>query len=419
MASSVAESCKAAGMVCHRHASITTAVGRVRFAYPYSPGADVSSLALGKLGAEAGEVRATPEARRAAAEFAARFDSVGESAAMLGAWCGIGISASSILKILRRAGEKTRALWDGDQARLFAARAVKALKGLDEDDRAAFEIAKGLRANDGARRFRHPVGSRSVPLTMSVSSDGTGAPCTDADTKDSKGKDGGDADTREVKVLTVTFYNRVDKEGRPIVNKDCILRFASTEHADRFIPEVNAIIAKMVCGEVERVQFVSDGAAWLETLFRQVFEGFRVAGKTVVRTLDFYHAAEYLAMVVRALAAETEFKATFAETKRLMKKHDGEQAVKLLEDTFGKARMDGLNGEAEKAMNYIRRRLDYMHYGEYRRDSLYIGSGTVESACKSVVAARCKLAGMHWRLVTVAAIAIIRATLRSNLPIAA
>ena len=160
-------------------------------------------------------------------------------------------------------------------------------------------------------------------------------------------------------------------------------------------------------------------AAEYLTLFRQVFEGFRVAGKTVVRTLDFYHAAEYLAMVVRALAAETEFKATFAETKRLMKKHDGEQAVKLLEDTFGKTRMDGLNGEAEKAMNYIRRRLDYMHYGEYRRDSLYIGSGTVESACKSVVAARCKLAGMHWRLVTVAAIAIIRATLRSNLPIAA
>ena len=49
----------------------------------------------------------------------------------------------------------------------------------------------------------------------------------------------------------------------------------------------------------------------------------------------------------------------------------------------------------------------------------YIGSGTVESACKSVVAARCKLAGMHWRLATVAAITILRATLRSRLPIAA
>ena len=394
-------------------------MGRVQFTYPYSPGAAVSSLALGKLGAEAKEVRATPAARLAAAEFAARFDSVGESAAMLWAWCGIGISASSILKILRRAGEKTRALWDGGHARAFAERAVRALRGLDEDDRAAFEIAKGLREDDGERHPRHPEGSRRVPLTMAVSSDGSGAPCTDADTRGSKGKDGGDADTREVKVLTVTMYNRVDKNGRPIANGDCILRFASTERSDKFISEVNAIISKVACGEVERVQFVSDGAAWLETLFRQVFEGFRAAGKTVVRTLDFYHAAEYLALVVRALAADAEFKATFAEAKRLMKRHGGEKALEALEEKFGKARVDGLDGEAEKALNYIRRRLGYMHYGEYRRDGLYIGSGTVESTCKSVVAARCKLAGMRWRLVTVAAVTIIRATLRSNLSIAA
>ena len=374
MASSVAESCKAAGTVCHRTASITTVAGRVPFSYPYAPGAEVSSLALGKLGAVPGEVRATPAARLAAAEFAARFDSVGESAAMLGAWCGIGISAASILKILRRAGEKTRALWDGDLARTFAERAVKTLKDLDEDDRAAFEIAKGLRQDDGGRHFRHQEGSRSVPLTMSVSSDGSGAPCTDEDTKESKGKDGGDADTREVKLLTVTFYNRVDRKGRPIVNRDCILRFASTEHSDKFISEVNEILS---------------------------------------------NAAEYLATVVRALSAEAEFKATFADVKRLMKKLDGEKAIAALEEKFGKARMDGLGGEAGKALNYIRRRLGYMHYGEYRRDGFYIGSGTVESTCKSVVAARCKLAGMHWRLVTVAAVTIIRATLRSNLPIAA
>ena len=60
-----------------------------------------------------------------------------------------------------------------------------------------------------------------------------------------------------------------------------------------------------------------------------------------------------------------------------------------------------------------------MEYGTHREDGYYIGSGTVESACKSVVAARCKLAGMHWRLATLDAITILRATLRSRLPIAA
>ena len=419
MASSVAESCKAAGTVCHRPARIFTVAGWTPFTYPYAPKAGVSSLALAKLGAVAGEVRATPAARLAVTEFAALFDSVGESASMLGSRCGMGISAASILKILRRAGERTRALWDGDIAQTFAERAVAALKARDEDAKAAFEIAKGLRKDDGRRHLRHPEGSRAVPLTMAASSDGSGAPCTEADTGGSKGRDGGDADTREVKVLTVTFYNRVDKKGRPIVNRDCILRFASTEHSDGFISEVNAIMAKMACVGVERVQFVSDGAAWLETLFRQVFEGFRDAGKTVVRTLDFYHAAEHLATVVRALVPEAEFKATFTGAKCLMKRQDGETAIKALEEKFGRDRMDKLDGDAKKALNYLTLRLGYMHYGEYRRDGLYIGSGTVESTCKSVVATRCKLAGMHWRLVTVAAVTIIRATLRSNLKISA
>ena len=116
---------------------------------------------------------------------------------------------------------------------------------------------------------------------------------------------------------------------------------------------------------------------------------------------------------------EADFKATFTGAKCLMKRQDGETAIKALEEKFGRDRMDKLDGDAKKALDYLTLRLGYMHYGEYRRDGLYIGSGTVESTCKSVVAARCKLAGMHWRLVTVASVTIIRATLRSNLKISA
>ena len=78
-----------------------------------------------------------------------------------------------------------------------------------------------------------------------------------------------------------------------------------------------------------------------------------------------------------------------------------------------------MEGDTAKALAYLRNRLQHMEYGAYRADGYYIGSGTVESACKSVVAARCKLAGMHWRLATVDAITLLRATLRSRLEIAA
>ena len=60
-----------------------------------------------------------------------------------------------------------------------------------------------------------------------------------------------------------------------------------------------------------------------------------------------------------------------------------------------------------------------MDYRMLRRNGYYIRSGIIESACKTLVAARCKLAGMHWRHKNAAGIALLRATMRSNFRIAA
>ena len=59
-----------------------------------------------------------------------------------------------------------------------------------------------------------------------------------------------------------------------------------------------------------------------------------------------------------------------------------------------------------------------MDYRQLRREGYFIGSGLIESACKMLVAARCKLAGMHWRHRNAAALALLRGTLRSNFLIA-
>jgi len=181
-----------------------------------------------------------------------------------------------------------------------------------------------------------------------------------------------------------------------------------------FISEVNALVNSMGYTRIQRVQFISDGAAWLENLARQVFTD----GK-VLRVIDFYHACEYLGLVVKELSGDATWKEDFAKLKKLMKEKGGRAALAELERMFGASSVAGIGGDAAKALAYIRNRLQYMEYGAYRADGYYIGSGTVESACKSVVAARCKLAGMHWRLATVDAITLLRATLRSRLAIAA
>jgi hypothetical protein len=47
-------------------------------------------------------------------------------------------------------------------------------------------------------------------------------------------------------------------------------------------------------------------------------------------------------------------------------------------------------------LRYFRRNRKRMRYPEYRAAGMMIGSGPVEAACKVVVGARLKRAGMRW-----------------------
>ena len=55
-----------------------------------------------------------------------------------------------------------------------------------------------------------------------------------------------------------------------------------------------------------------------------------------------------------------------------------------------------------------------MDYRRYRELGLPIGSGTVESACKNVVAARMKQSGMMWGMPGATGMLQLRASLKSR-----
>jgi hypothetical protein len=50
-----------------------------------------------------------------------------------------------------------------------------------------------------------------------------------------------------------------------------------------------------------------------------------------------------------------------------------------------------------KAYDYLRKRIGFLDYCEYRRNHLPIGSGVTEAACKTVFTQRLKLSGMTWK----------------------
>ena len=103
--------------------------------------------------------------------------------------------------------------------------------------------------------------------------------------------------------------------------------------------------------------------------------------------------------------------------KGILKKWGGTSLIKNLKLTFGK-RLENIEGEGADALEYLQERVWMMDYRMLRKQGYYIGSGMIESACKTLVAARCKLAGMHWRHKNAAGIALLRATLRSNFRLA-
>ena len=55
-----------------------------------------------------------------------------------------------------------------------------------------------------------------------------------------------------------------------------------------------------------------------------------------------------------------------------------------------------LASERDKALHYFETNAHRMRYAWYRSLGLFVGSGTVEAGCKSVIGQRLKLSGMRW-----------------------
>ena len=71
-------------------------------------------------------------------------------------------------------------------------------------------------------------------------------------------------------------------------------------------------------------------------------------------------------------------------------------------------------GEATSEIHYFETNRHRMRYAEFRARGYPIGSGTVESACKRVIGAQLKQAGMRWTRAGAQAVLSLRAQLLSG-----
>lgn len=157
--------------------------------------------------------------------------------------------------------------------------------------------------------------------------------------------------------------------------------------------------------KAKTVVCVSDGAAWIWAI---VF----ICFARRIEVLDWWHAVQRLWDIANA-GLETATAPIWVQAQKAA------LAQGQLRQVFHHIRLlyprtQPLPAPVRQAIGYFFHNRHRMHYAAYRQAGLPIGSGTIESACKTVVQQRMKQAGMRWSRPGAQAMLALRCLLLSD-----
>ena len=152
---------------------------------------------------------------------------------------------------------------------------------------------------------------------------------------------------------------------------------------------------------LRRVAVMGDGARWIWDDFAP-----RVPNRREI--LDFYHATEHLAVVATARFSEAAAREQWLAEMRHELRYLGPWRV-IREVERWRPTTEAAQQVRREELGYLRRNRERMHYPAYVREGFAIGTGAVEGACKNVVGARLKGAGMRWNAATARPVVHLRA----------
>jgi hypothetical protein len=130
--------------------------------------------------------------------------------------------------------------------------------------------------------------------------------------------------------------------------------------------------------------FLGDGAVWIWNLVTTYYPN-------AVQIVDWYHAEEHLEVVANAAFPPGEARTHWLEgVKQALWEGQVERVISACEALAASCE------PARKAVHYFYTNAERMRYDRFRAAGYMIGSGTVESGCKQIVAHRLKLSGAQW-----------------------
>jgi hypothetical protein len=232
------------------------------------------------------------------------------------------------------------------------------------------------------------VARKDIPI-LYIEMDGTGVPVTAAETEGRQGKNGAAAHTREVKLGCVFTQTMTDEEGRPVRDQSSTSYAGAIEGAEEFGRRMYRLAWDRGWSRAEKKVIIADGAVWIWNIADREFPG-------AIQIVDLYHARQHLwELAAKLFAADERQRKRWAT--RMQKTLDAGKIESLVKQLRAfSTSSDDLRELLRIAAEYFERNRDRMCYPAFRRQNLFVGSGVIEAACKTVIAKRLKQSGMFW-----------------------
>ena len=194
-----------------------------------------------------------------------------------------------------------------------------------------------------------------------------------------------DGEWRELK--TLSWYRVAPVYGQEQPKAQDISYHSEIAPAQEFSRLLWATGVRRLADKAKELIFVCDGAVWIWNLISHYFPD-------AVQIVDWFHACEYLTPIADAVfSQETEKQSWLQMTKDWLWQGNIMKVIQACQHYLHHS----LAAEAaQRAVTYYSNNQHRMNYDEYRKKGYWIGSGTVERACKQIATARLKIAGARW-----------------------
>lgn len=172
-----------------------------------------------------------------------------------------------------------------------------------------------------------------------------------------------------------------------------------------FLPRFDASLGTLSASP-QALVFITDGAEWIHNYLQKTYP-------KATLILDYFHAVERLGELASKLFKQEEQRSQWVEEQEQLLK-----AGKVCEiiDTLKKLLPfdDSTRKQRDELVTYYQNNQARMAYDQYRQRGLMIGSGPMEAAHRTVLQARMKRSGQHWKISGAKAMINLRVALKSG-----